>query len=390
MRRSLRPLQFDHNASTPVDSAVLEEMLPFLAERAGNPSSTHSAGREARVAVERARARVAAVAGARPDQVVLTAGGTEANNLAVLGAAREAASRGRHLLVSAVEHASVLGPCSRLREEGFDVEFLPVDRDGRVDPDRVARAVRRDTTLVSVMAANNETGALQPVLGILRLLPGGVLLHCDATQIPGKVPLGEVVRTAHLLALSSHKVHGPKGAGALVVRAPARPQPLLFGGGQDHGLRPGTENVPSLVGFGAAVERAVARTEEYVRTVGPRTTALLGLLRSRIPGSRLLGPEDPALRLPNTFALSFPVRDGRALIPALDLAGILASSGSACASGAPEPSHVLAAMGVSREEASRTVRFSLGRDVGEWDVEEAAERVRIAVAPLLVVNGRQI
>ncbi|MGH7151030.1 MAG: cysteine desulfurase family protein, partial [Planctomycetota bacterium] len=219
MTRSLRPLQFDHNASTPVDAAVLQEMLPFLAERAGNPSSAHSAGREARVAVERARARVAGVVGARPDQVVLTGGGTEANNLAVLGAARAAAPRGRHVLASAVEHASVLGPCARLREEGFDVEVLPVDRDGRVDPDRVAGAVRRDTTLLCVMAANNETGALQPVLEILRLLPDGVLLHCDATQLPGKVPLGEVVRAAHLVTLSSHKVHGPKGAGALVVRA---------------------------------------------------------------------------------------------------------------------------------------------------------------------------
>ncbi len=390
MTRSPTLLHFDHNASTPVDEAVLQEMLPFLAERAGNPSSTHSAGREARVAVDRARARVAGVVAARPDQVVLTAGGTEANNLGVLGAAREAASRGRHVLVSAVEHASVLGPCSRLREEGFEVEVVPVEGDGRVDPKRVAGAVRRDTTLVCVMAANNETGALQPVLEILRLLPSGVLLHCDATQLPGKVPLGEVVRTAPLLSLSSHKVHGPKGAGALVVRAPARPQPLLFGGGQEHGLRPGTENVPALVGFGAALERAAARIDEYARTVGPRTMALLAHLLDGIPGSRLLGPQDPASRLPNTFALSFPVRDGRALVPALDLAGILASSGSACASGAPEPSHVLAAMGVSREEASRTVRFSLGRDVEEWDAEEAARRVRRALDPLLIARGRQI
>ncbi|HET6204040.1 MAG TPA: cysteine desulfurase family protein [Planctomycetota bacterium] len=383
MGPSLRLLHFDHNATTPVDEAVAAEMLPYLTGKAGNPSSSHAWGREARVAVERARARIARVVGARPDQVVLTSGGTEANNLAILGSARATESRGRHLLTTAVEHASVLGPFSRLREEGFEVEIVPVDGTGRVDPDAVRGAIRPDTILLSVMAANNETGALQPLDEIVPLLPRGILLHCDASQVPGKVPLGLGARNANLLTLSSHKVYGPKGAGALVVREPARPAPLFYGGGQERDLRPGTENVPSIVGFAVALEWASARVEEYRSRVEVPARRLLDGLRARIPGCRLLGPGVHERRLPNTFTLSFPVADGRALVAALDLAGILVSSGSACASGAPEPSHVLLAMGIAPAEARRAIRFSLGRNVTAEDVEEAIARAVQAVEPLL-------
>ena len=382
-RTPLKPLYFDHNAATPVDEAALREMLPYFVEKPGNPSSVHARGREARVAVDQARARIARAVGAHPDEVILTSGGTEANNLAVLGSARAATGRGRHVLATAIEHASVLEPCSRLAAEGFELEILPVDAQGLVDPEAVRRAVRPDTILVCAMAANNETGALQPVEDVFPLLPPGALLHCDATQLPGKLPLTPAVRRAPLVAFSSQKLCGPKGAGALVVRPPAALQPLLHGGGQERNLRPGTENVPAIVGFAAALERAIRRTEEYRATVGALAARLLDSLRERLPGSRLLGPEDPSLRLPNTFALSFPVFDGRALVAALDLAGVSVSAGSACSSGASTPSHVLHAMGVSPAAAACAVRFSLGWGVERADIDEAVARISTAVRPLL-------
>jgi len=383
----VKPLYLDHNSATPLDETALREMLPFFVEKAGNPSSVHALGREARVAVDRARARIARAVGARPEEVVLTSGGTEANNLAVLGSARAAAGRGRHVLATAIEHASVLEPCSRLAAEGFEVEILPVDARGRVDPDVVRRSARPDTILVCAMAANNETGALQPIEDLLPLLPTGALLHCDATQLAGKLPLTEAVRRAHLVSFSSHKLYGPKGAGALIVREPAAIEPLLHGGGQERNLRPGTENVPALVGFAAALERAIARANEYRATVGALAAQLLDSIRENVPFCRLLGPDDLSSRLPNTFALSFPVSDGRALVAALDLAGICVSAGSACSSGAPSPSHVLRAMGVSTPEAARTIRFSLGWGIGRSEIAEAAARISAAVQPMMPPDG---
>jgi cysteine desulfurase len=380
----VRRIYLDHNATTPLDPAVAEAMRPHL-EGPGNPSSPHAEGRAARVALDEARVRLARGFGAIPEEVVFTSGGTEANNLGILGAARASQARGRHVLATRLEHASVLEPLGRLAKEGFEVEFLPVTGEGRLDPSALAGRLRPDTVLVVLQAANNETGAIQPIDEVAACLPPAVAFLCDATQAIGKIPLPAGLARANLVSISGHKVHGPRGAGALVVRRGARIEPIAFGGGQERGLRPGTENVASLVGLAVAVERAVARVGEYGERVGALAERLLERIERGVPGARLHGPR--LARLPNTLNVALPCFDGRALPIALDLAGLAASAGSACESGAVEPSHVLLAMGAPEEEASRSVRFSLGWGLTEDDVDEASRRilevvVRLAGDPL--------
>lgn len=356
----------DHNATTPLDERVLEAMLPFLREGFGNPSSLHGFGRVARNALDTARQQVADLVGAHPSQVVFTSGGTEANNAALKGVAERAATG--HIAVSAVEHASVLGPAAALGRRGWRIDTLPVDGDGRVRRDAVAAALRPDTALVSVMAANNETGTLQDLPAVAEALRGhGVRLHTDAVQAAGKVALDFAASGAHLMSLSAHKLYGPKGVGALVVDKSLDWGPLLQGGDQERGRRAGTENVAAIAGFGRAAELArqeLDRANAHLRGLRDRLEARL---QEHLPEAVILGRD--AERLPNTVMLALPGLDGETLLMGLDGQGFAVSSGAACGSAKNEPSHVLAAMGVPGELAQCSLRVSLGRGNSEDDVD---------------------
>jgi cysteine desulfurase len=357
----VKPVYFDYNATTPLDPVVREAMLPFLGEIWGNPSSVHSVGRTARAALDDARYRLAGSWRSKPSEVVFTSGGTEANNLAVFGTARLLKSQGRHLVASPIEHHAVLHAFQHLAQhEGFEVTWLPVDELGRVRMDDVAAALRPDTTLVSVMAANNEVGTLQPVAEIGALCRArGVKFHTDAVQAFGKLPFADIHQfNADLVTVCAHKFHGPKGAGALFVRSPLQPQATQVGGGHENERRAGTENLAAIVGLVTAWEQFVPQPVFPAAALG-ELTARLAAAVTRIPGVTRRG--HPTERLANTLAFTVQGTDSMALMAALDLEGVGASSGSACSAGSLEPSHVLRAMGVSAAEANALVRFSLGR-----------------------------
>lgn len=361
-------MYLDYNATTPVRSEVVAEMTECLAGPPGNPSSVHSFGRAARALRERARERLAAAAGCSPDAVLFTSGGTEADNLALRGTL--ARSDRRHFITAATEHEAVLHTLKALE---IDVTVLPVDSEGRVDPKQLQAAIRVDTALVSIMAANNETGVLAD-LGALGAVcrDAGVLFHTDAVQCLGKVPFDFDDLPVDFAVVSSHKIGGPKGCGALLVRDGTEwPAPLQTGGGQERGVRPGTENLPGIVGFAKAAEMAV----EELSATGPRIRALRDRLEREIrgffPEARVNGSGAP--RLPNTANISFPGLDGESLLIALDLEGVAVSTGAACQAGAAEPSHVLMAMGRSAEEAGASLRFSLGNPTRDSDITEVLE-----------------
>jgi cysteine desulfurase len=350
---------FDHNATTPVDGRVLEAMLPYLSEVYGNPSSVHRQGRAARDAIERAREQVAELVAAHPSQVVFTSGGTEGNNAVLKGIAWRNL-RGR-VAVSAIEHASLLEPAQVLVRLGWEMDSIPSGRDGRVSPDAVRATLTPETRLVSVMLANNETGVIQDLEAIAEVLRGHpALLHTDAVQAAGKMPLNFAATGAQLMTLSAHKIYGPKGVGALVVDKSVEWEPLLSGGGQEKGRRGGTENLAGIVGFGAAAE--FAREE-----LGERTQHLRRLrdrfemeLRTQLPEVVIFA--GCAERLPNTVFMALPGIDGEALLMNMDRQGFALSSGAACAAEVREPSHVLRAMGIEPELARSAVRVSFGRD----------------------------
>ena len=357
-------IYLDHNATTPLDARVLEAMLPWL-HMAGNPSSVHRAGRDARQAIDRAREQVAALVGARPEQVVFTSGGTEANNAALYGLA--AGRSGGVIAISAVEHASLIGPAQRLAAEGWRLESIAVDVQGRVGMDALAAVLDHRPALVSVMWANNETGVIQPVAELAaQVRESGCMFHTDAVQAAGKLEIDFAASGAHLMSLSAHKLYGPKGVGALVIDKRLEPAPLLVGGGQEKGRRAGTENVAGIVGFGAAAELAVTEMpERAARQHELRQRLEQGL--AGIEGVTLFGRE--AERLPNTVQFALAGMDGETLVMQLDRAGIAVSSGSACASGSTEPSHVLLAMGVAPEVARGAVRVSIGKDTTAADID---------------------
>lgn len=374
------PVYLDYNATTPVDPAVAEAMLPWLREHFGNPSSDHPYGRRAAQAVAAAREAVAGLIGASPAVLFFTGCATEANNLALRGVARALRERGRHLIISAVEHPSVVAPAERLRADGWEVTVLPVNEYGQVDPQVLEAALRPDTVLVSVMLANNEVGTLQPVAELSALTrPRGILLHTDAAQAVGKIPVDVNDLGVDLLTLAGHKFYAPKGVGALYVRPGTSIEPLLVGGGQEQGLRPGTENVPHIVALGVAAQLAVqglGRESERLRGLRDRLHARL---QAVIPGLRLNGHPDQ--RLPNTLNLSFPDVAGRALLEAA-ADSIAASVGSACHEDSDAVSGVLAAMGVSPERARGAVRLSVGRFTSDGDIDRAADVLREAHAGL--------
>ncbi len=369
-----RPIYLDYQATTPVDPRVLEVMLPWFTERFGNAASRHAYGQQAEDAVEAARAQVARLIGAKPEDVVFTSGATESNNLAIKGTAALHAGPG-HLVTVQTEHRAVLDPCRALERQGWRVTCLPVGADGLVDPEAVEAALADDTVLVSVMAANNEVGVLQPVAGIGAITKAkGVLFHCDAAQAAGKEALDAAAMGVDLLSLSAHKLYGPKGIGALYVRR-SRPRvrlmPILDGGGHERGFRPGTLNVPGIVGFGKAAELCLAEMgAERARLAGLRDRLKAGI-EAGLDGVRLNG--HPARRLAGNLNLSFAGVDGEALLAGLT--GLAVSSGSACTSASLEPSHVLKALGVPDGLARASIRFGLGRFTTADEVDEAARQV---------------
>ena len=365
------PVYLDYAATTPLRPEAREAMLAVLGERWGNPSSVHRWGREARAALEDARARFAAVIGASPAEVVFTRGGTEADNLAVLGRAR--ADGPRTVAVSAIEHKAVLASAKALAADGWTARVLPVDGDGRVELDALAEVLRADRpALVSVMWANNEVGALQPVDEIAALChDAGAAFHTDAVQALGKLPVRLDRVPVDLAAFSAHKLGGPRGTGALFVRRGTPLEPVLFGGGQERGLRSGTEDVAGAVGFAVAAELAEAERGAVMARIAALRDRLEAGLCERVPGLRVNAAAAP--RLPTISNVSAPGADAEMLLMALDLEGIAVSSGSACSSGAVEPSHVLTAMGLPADVAGPSVRFSLGRDTTDADVHRALE-----------------
>ncbi|NNM96176.1 MAG: cysteine desulfurase [Candidatus Dormibacteraeota bacterium] len=374
-------IYLDHAATTPVREEVRRAIGVALLDGFGNPSSTHQVGRQARALVDRARDQLAAVLHCRAREIVLTGGGSEADNLALRGVARRA--RGRHLIVSAVEHEAVLETARDLVSEGFELTVLAVDESGRVRPDELVRALRDDTFLVSVMLANNEVGTIQPIAELAAVTKehSKAYFHTDATQALGKLSLDVDRLGVDLLTVSAHKVYGPKGAGALYVRQGTPIDPLITGGGQERNRRSGTENVPGIVGLGLAAELAEAEREVECHRQAELSRRLTDLIVGQIPGALSTGAKAPD-RLPNFTTIAFPGVEGELLLLRLDRLGVCASAGSACSSGSLAPSHVLLAMGLPPALAGAHLRLTVGRQTSPEDVERAAEAVVASVLAL--------
>jgi len=351
-------IYLDNAATTPVREEACEEMLPYLKEQYGNPSSIYRIGREARNAVEEARERTAEALGARSDEIFFTSGGTESNNLALKGVVRNRGGK-MHIITSSIEHHAVLDVCMELEKEGHEVTFLPVDRYGLVNPGDVEKAVKHNTSLVTVMAANNEVGTIQPLEKIGAVArENNIIFHTDAVQAAGNIPVDVNKWNVDLLSISSHKFNGPKGAGALYARKGTGITPLWQGGAQEKKLRPGTENVPAIVGMGKALELAAGELPEKIKELtGMRDRLMEGLLSME----EVVLNGHPSRRLPGNVNVSIKYIEGESLLLSLDMEGIAASSGSACTSGSLDPSHVLTALGLEHELAHGSVRFSLGK-----------------------------
>jgi len=376
-------IYLDYNATSPCDPQVIQAMLPYFGEIYANPSSSvHQGGKIAASAVEQAREQVADLIGALPKEIVFTGGATESNNLAITGLAHGSDGKRKRIVTSSVEHKSVLVPCTELKKQGFEVIILPVDREGRVDLDAAEKAITRETLLVSVQAANNEIGTIQPVSELAKMArKRGALIHCDAAQGAGKIPVDVEALDVDLLSISAHKLYGPKGIGALYIKEgpytlPVKP--IVLGGGQEHNLRSGTLNVPGIVGFGKACSVCSKILTEEAQRIGILRDRLEANLMEAIKETKRNGSLNN--RLPGTSSITFPGIDAEALIantPELAL-----STGSACSSGAPEPSHVLLAIGLGRQEAYNTVRIGLGRFTTEEEISRASAVIIQAIARL--------
>jgi cysteine desulfurase len=376
----------DHNATTPVEPEVLEAMLPHLSVEFGNAASIHSFGQRARAAVETARESVAALIGARPQEIVFTSGGTESDNHAIFGVAQpllavRSTSSAPHIITSAIEHEAVLNTCQALENAGVAVTYLSVDCDGSVDPDALRSAIGRETVLITLMHANNELGTVAPLEEIARIAAeADVYFHSDAVQSAGKLPIDVRAMGVDLLSLSGHKLYAPKGIGALYIKSGTRLRQLLYGGHHQRGFRPGTENVAGIVGLGKAAEVARRSLAEDAKRMSALRDKLEKGLLARVPDSKVNGGNAP--RTPNTTNILFPGVEGEALVIALDLKGLACSTGAACSSGAVEPSHVLTAIGLPPEEARASLRFSLGRHTTAEEIDFALQVVAAAVAQL--------
>jgi cysteine desulfurase len=382
----------DHAATTPVDARVLDAMLPYFSRSFGNPSSIHGWGQVAKRALDEAREKAAGVLGCRFGEVVFTSGGTESVNAAVVGAALALRETGNHIITDAVEHHAVLNACRFLEGLGFEVTYLPVDGHGMVDPNAVAGAVTNRTTLVSVMMANNEVGTIEPLEEIVRgvkelrvKLNREVLVHTDAVQAPGFLDLDVARLGVDMLSLSSHKFYGPKGAGALYLRRGTPFQPTALGGEQERGRRGGTENIPAIVGMAVALEIATAEREYRARWCQRLRDRLITGVLEKVEGARLNG--HPTLRLGNNAHFAFQGVEGETLLTGLDMAGIAASAGSACSAGSTEVSHVLLAMGLSEGLARGGIRFSLGSENTEEEVDRVIDTLCQLTGRLRVLSS---
>ena len=377
-------IYLDHNSTTPVAPEVVEAMLPYFSCEYGNASSIHSFGQRARAAVERARESVAALIGARAAEIVFSSGGTESDNLAIFGIVGADSRARKHVVTTQIEHHAVLNACQALERQGIEVTYVPVSRAGVVDAQDVRRALHAETVLITVMHANNELGTVQPVEEIGRIAAeADVYFHTDAVQSAGKLPLAVERLGADLLSLSAHKLRGPKGVGALYVRKGTRLRPLFYGGHHERDRRPGTENVAGIVGLGRAAELAAANLAADAARIAALRDRLEAELVARVPHARVNGAG--AVRTPNTTNIVFPFVEGEALVIALDLKGVACSTGAACSAGAVEPSHVLTAIGLPADEARASLRFSLGHETAEADVEAA-----IGIIPSAVEHLREL
>ena len=367
-----RRVYMDHAAGKPVAPEILEVMMPYYTDKYGNPSSPHSWGNEARKAMEDARVKIVSlIAAKKPEEIFFTSGGTESNNLAIKGVAFRNKDRGNQIVATTAEHMSVMNPCKSLMKQGFAVTFVPVDKFGIVDLQALESAVTDKTTLVSIGYANGEIGTIQPIGGIAEIVHRkGASLHMDAVAAAGQVPINVQGENIDLMSISSNDMYGPRGMGALYIKTGTRIEPIIQGGGQERGLRSGTENIPAIVGMGKAAE--IAKAE--MKTEGQRLSQLRDQLVKRIlesvPASFLNG--HPTQRLPNNASLRFSYVEGESLILSLDMLGIACSSGSACTSKTLEPSHILLAIGLKHEEAHGSLMFTLGRHNTEEDVDYAA------------------
>ena len=379
-----RLVYLDHAATTPTRPEVARAMLPYFSERFGNPSSLYALAREAKEAVEEARGRVAAAIGAAPEEVFFTSGGTEADNWAIKGVAAANRKKGDHIVTSSIEHHAVLHPCRALEKQGYRVTYLPVDEFGRVEPGAVEEAITDKTILVSVMAANNEIGTVQPVAAISEIAHDhGVLFHTDAVQAIGAIPVDVDAMGADLLAISAHKFGGPKGTGALYIRRKTRIGTFMDGGAQERGRRAGTENVPGIVGMGRAIELAVGEMPQKAPRLAAMRDRLIRGILDAVPDTRLNG--HPVERLANNVNVAFRYVEGESILLMLDALGIAASTGSACTSASLEPSHVLTACGLPPEHAHGSLRLTLGHRNTEEDVDYVLE-----VLPGIIGRLREI
>jgi cysteine desulfurase len=379
-------IYLDHNATTPLDPRVLEAMMPYLKGQWGNPSSPYRFGNQARAAVERARHRIAEYAGCKSTEIVFTSSGTESDNLALRGAAHALRYRGNHIVTTSIEHHAVLNTCKSLESEGFCVTYLPVGPDGAVNFEEVKNSLTPQTILVTVMHANNETGVLQPVKEIAELTKQqGILFHADAVQTAGKIPETLCTLGADLISFSGHKLYGPKGAAALYIRENSSLEPILTGGLQEAGIRAGTENVAGIVGLAHAFALAVESSAEEFARLQKLRNRLESRIRKLIAGVRVNGADAP--RTPNTTNLSFDRVDGESIVLGLDLRGICVSTGSACSTGEPEPSHVLTAMGLSPREAQGSIRISLGKNTQMKDIDATVDALTEIIKQLRTISS---
>lgn len=378
-------IYLDNAATTAVAPEVLEAMLPYFTEVYGNPSSIHATGRTAHKAVDQARRQVAAAIGAQPQEIYFTAGGSESDNWAIKGTALAQQRKGNHIITSAIEHHAVLHTCAWLEKHGFEVTYLPVDEFGRVNPEDVEKAITDKTILISIMTANNEIGTIQPIREIGAIARAHkILFHTDAVQAVGAIPVNVDEMNVDMLSMSGHKFHGPKGIGALYIRKGVRIDTLIHGGAQERGLRAGTENLPGIVGIGKAIELAVANLDENAARMTALRDRLIDGILERIPDVRVNGHRTQ--RLPNNCNVSIRYIEGEAMLLRLDLAGIAASSGSACTSGSLDPSHVLLAIGLPHEIAHGSLRLTLGADTTEKDIDAVLDTLPGIVSDLRAMS----
>jgi cysteine desulfurase len=378
-------IYLDHSATTPTDPRVMEAMLPYLTAMWGNPSSIYWEAREARKGLDTARRAVAEVLGARPQEIIFTSGGTESDNLALRSVAYGARRRGNHIITTAIEHHAVLHEAERLEQEGFRVTYLPVDREGFVDLGALERALDDETTLVSVMYANNEVGTIEPIEEVVRIVKARdphIMVHTDAVQAAGYLDLSVDRLGVDLMSLAGHKIYGPKGVGVLYVRTRTPFVPQTLGGSQEKNRRAGTENVAGAAGMATALRLAHEECTTRIEHVRPLRDRLLAELPRCIPGTHVTGPTDPSRRVPASFSCCFERVEGEAVLLQLDLSGVSASSGSACTTASLEPSHVLLALHVPHELARGSLRLTLGKDNTAEEIERVLELLPAAVEKL--------